>query len=85
MLAVVLHLQHISSEMSPVSFQVLRSTSWLMAAALDSEQRESWVPNLFLAHAGEGKSELWPGCLAGWSIVLYTKRLWVQFPVRALI
>ena len=47
MLAVVLHLQHISSEMSPVSFQVLRSTSWLMAAALDSEQRESWVPNLF--------------------------------------
>ena len=26
----------------------------------------------------------WPGCSVGWSIVPYTKRLWVQSPVRVL-
>ena len=25
----------------------------------------------------------WPDGLVGWSIIPYTKRLWVQFPVRA--
>ena len=27
----------------------------------------------------------WPGGSVGWSIILYTKRLGVQFPVRAHI
>ena len=37
----------------------------------------------FTGSRSNGKKVTWLGGSVGWSVVPYTKRLWVQFPVRA--